>query len=254
MLENKKIQNIHTLEVYLRKTLPIEEICETKEGICFIFKANSFISKLFYIPFQTNKCISISEFYEENSLIVWENQWTFQSHLVKSKIQSKLGNIPRIHGRKTQVRRVDKPTAASFLKTNHLLPPITGKIRLGLYDTQNTLIALSVFSSGIRWKEREGRSYEILRFCNHHQYRVQGGFSKILKAFILDKKPIQLMTYSEKGSYQTNLYEKSGFDKSEDPKELIYYLEKNQTYPQKYGSENAMKIIALGNYKFQWHG
>lgn len=199
-----------------------------------------------------NECIDLSKL--SFNWIVWEDIWVKKPSIVKASILAQLGDIKTIHGRKTNVRLVDKDQANLFLSNNHLGDPRVGKIRYGLFFEER-LVGLMCFSAGRNWKQKEGKSYEIIRFCNHKSYRVHGGFSKLLKQFISDKNPVQLMTYADATWYQSSMYEQCGFIKHKEHKYLDVWITtetfersllKNQT------NTPSMHITNFKSYKFTW--
>ncbi len=60
------------------------------------------------------------------------------------------------------------------------------------------LVAVAAFSNARRW-EKQGRtvsSYEWVRYASLRDTRVIGGMGKLLKAFIADRHPDDVMTYA----------------------------------------------------------
>ena len=60
------------------------------------------------------------------------------------------------------------------------------------------LVAVATFSNARRW-EKQGRtvsSYEWVRYASLRDTRVVGGMGKLLKAFIADRHPDDVMTYA----------------------------------------------------------
>src|SRR5690606_13769647 len=57
------------------------------------------------------------------------------------------------------------------------------------------------------------RSFECLRFCSKQRLVIIGGFSKLLKAFVLDFKPNDIMTYVDADWSNGSKFEKLGFIK-----------------------------------------
>ncbi len=60
------------------------------------------------------------------------------------------------------------------------------------------LVAVATFSNARRW-EKDGRtvsSYEWVRYASLPDTRVVGGMGKLLKAFIEDRRPDDVMTYA----------------------------------------------------------
>jgi very-short-patch-repair endonuclease len=100
-----------------------------------------------------------------------ENEILTQFDIVKSIILNKLGKSNRIFARKCVSKEVDRETARTFFKDNHLMGNGTGKT-YGLYFEDNLVTALQLRG------HREG--YEISRFCHSLNTNVIGGFSKLI--------------------------------------------------------------------------
>ena len=121
-----------------------------------------------------------------------------------------MDNLSNIFARNCTVRRIDKPTAAAFLNAYHRLGDTTCRYRYGLFARRSTganelvlepetLVAVSEFSNARRWI-KEGRrisSYEWIRYASLPGIRVTGGMGKMLKAFIEDVHPDDIMSYAD---------------------------------------------------------
>jgi len=185
--------------------------------------------------------------------IVCEDVWVQNTLLVQSSIRANLGNVKKIHGRKTEIRTVHKPEAIQFFTEHHLSNSGIGKIRYGLFF-ENEMVALMCFSAGRNWIEQEGKAYELIRFCNHQKFRVQGGFSKLLAHFKKEKNPVQLMTFIEDTWYQTTVYEQFGFRKKE-VKYMSFSVSKSEMqrqYPAKALTGNTMVVNQFKSHKYTW--
>lgn len=104
-----------------------------------------------------------------------------------------------IYARNTVVARIDKRVAVEFQQEHHLQDALPGKYRYGLFY-QGDLVSVAVFG-GARIMRKEGpdhRSFELLRFCHKADTLVVGGLSKLVKAFVKDFNPQDIMTYSDK--------------------------------------------------------
>ncbi|MBD1423952.1 hypothetical protein [Sphingobacterium arenae] len=133
---------------------------------------------------------------------------------IRARICSLLGRGQVIYGRQTIVARIDKGVALAFLKENHLQPAIPGKYRYGLFD-KGELVSVAIFSGGRRMREQTTsnyRSFELIRFCHKAGYRVVGGLSKLLKAFIKDFHPNDIMTYVDRDWAQVSNLHTLGFE------------------------------------------
>ena len=60
------------------------------------------------------------QFHAVQTIHLWEDQWYTKNSIIKNRILSKLGASNRIHGRKTEVKRIDKSIAEVFMRVQHL--------------------------------------------------------------------------------------------------------------------------------------
>lgn len=104
----------------------------------------------------------------------------------------------KIYARQTVVARVDKRATIDFLEDHHLQPSLAGKYRYGLYK-DGELVSLAVFGGARRmYHIADGyRSFELLRFCHKGSTLVVGGLSKLIKSFVKDFNPHDIMTYAD---------------------------------------------------------
>lgn len=110
------------------------------------------------------------------------------------------------------MRRIDKPLAKAFLDANHRLGDTTCRYRYGLFarrttgsgeagTAEGTLVAVATFSNARRWQKGDGKvsSYEWIRYASAEGYRVTGGMSKLLAAFVEEVHPDDVMSYADAG-------------------------------------------------------
>ncbi|PRD53704.1 hypothetical protein [Sphingobacterium gobiense] len=177
------------------------------------------------------------------------------SHKILNRLCSLLGKGQVIYGRQTVVARIDKHMALAFLKENHLQIAIPGKYRYGLFHN-GELVSVAIFSGGRRMRKQDlnsYRSFELLRFCHKAGYRVVGGLSKLLKAFVQDFHPNDIMTYVDRDWAAVSNLRTLGFhEEGHTPPQAFwivgeerYYIkdperlsELKQTYPMGYFSQN----------------
>ncbi|UIR55810.1 hypothetical protein LZQ00_16280 [Sphingobacterium sp. SRCM116780] len=203
------------------------------------------------VPFEGQKTIHIDEdiLYSKYDIIV--------KRILAIALHQK-----KAYARQTVVARVDKKTTIDFLAENHLQGAMPGKYRYGLF-LDGELISLAVFSGGRKMPElniEHYRSFELIRFCNKLGYNVVGGISKLIKAFIGDFHPSDIMTYTDKDWSQDSALEKIGFTKKSEIAPLKFwvhddfrtlirdenqYLELEKEFPQGYLKENlgSLKMI-----------
>ena len=127
--------------------------------------------------------------------------WVKKPQIILSRIKSKLGLARKIHARQTVVARINKAQAMQFQEDYHLQGPLPGKYRYGLF-LGGELVSVAVFSGGRRMRtyteEEDLRSFELLHFCHKKDLVVVGGLSKLLRSFVQDFEPGDIMTYVDR--------------------------------------------------------
>jgi hypothetical protein len=223
-----------------------------------------------------SKLVSKQEFIRKQGIscvILWEDIWIAEKEIVKSRINALLGISQRIPGRTTKARRIDKPTAASFLNQNHLQHTVSSKLRYGLFlpnryfrilkadnqfDTSapEILVAVATFSHP-RIFERNGkpfRSYELIRFANLLNTTVVGGFDKLLNEFIKDCQPDDIMTYADLEWSDGASYKRLGFEAVSDKPPMAFWLDPTSSLRhadvKKPDQDNLVEVFNAGSRKF----
>ncbi len=131
-------------------------------------------------------------------VFLWEDVWFRHNTAVKGRLKALLGKSLRVYARQTVIQKIEQPLLLGFLQEHHTNVPIPAKFKYGLFY-RGELVAVAGFSSMITLtKEGGGKSSELLRFCSTSGVTVVGGLSKLLKAFIREKKPQHLMTYIDR--------------------------------------------------------
>lgn len=214
-----------------------------------------------------------NEFSQKNLKLIhlWEDVWQSKEAIVKSRLLSLLGKSETIPARLTQVRRIDKPVLDKFLAVNHLQGAVGAKLKYGLFlpkryfrvidfnkhklseNSEEILMAVASFSNAkkiIRGGE-EFRSYELIRFANLRGFTVVGGLNKLLKNFIDEQNPDDIMTYADSDWSDGKNYEKIGFERIEQTPPLAFEID-SQILMRKLLGQNSEqpRIYNSGNWKF----
>ncbi|WP_053406128.1 hypothetical protein [Persicobacter sp. CCB-QB2] len=172
---------------------------------------------------------------------LWKDQWANQKEIICSRLLSALGITQRIHGRKCKVIPISNPELINFLEQNHLHTPLRAKIKYGLIY-EGALVAVMAFSHP-RQISRNGniyKSFELIRHCNKSGYTVVGGFSKLLKHFIQEKSPDDIMTYVDLEWSKGESYLQFGFEEVGISPAQFFYLDQTQKkriYPHLIGQD-----------------
>jgi len=161
---------------------------------------------------------------------IFEDEWLFKKDIVKSRLKNILGLTPnKIYGRKCEIKIVNFNVKKEFLIKNHIQGNVNSKINLGLYY-DNELVSLMTFG-GLRknlGNKSVNNKYELLRFCNKLNTTVIGGADKLLKYFIKNYEPNEIVSYADKRWSQGDLYEKLNFDFVHESKPNYFYVFSNK--------------------------
>jgi hypothetical protein len=145
---------------------------------------------------------------------VFEDDWIYKQDIVKSRIMSLLCKSEKIYARKCEIKEIkDNKLVKDFLETNHLQGYIGAKVKLGLYFEEK-LVSLMTFGNLRKsmGKKSSHNTYELIRFCNELNVNIIGGASKLLKYFVKNYKPEEIISYADRSWSQGNLYKKLGFE------------------------------------------
>lgn len=189
---------------------------------------------------------------------LWEDVWYSKRAIVQSRISTILGFSNKLPGRVTQVRRILKDVALSFLHSNHLQDGAGAKFRLGLFlppayfrlapflnvaNEAEVLVAVATFSHP-RIFEKNGkqyRSYELVRFASLLNTTVVGGLAKLISAFERERNPDDIMTYADLDWSEGKGYLQTGFEVICDTEPHYFWLdqESGRRYPKQWLDDSA---------------
>lgn len=146
--------------------------------------------------------------------------WNFKRDIVHHRLMAQLGlgvhvetanngraANRRIFARKTTARRITSSIAMEFLEEHHLWGATKAKHNYGLFIgskgksdstdlNEKELVAVATFSAKRKIVRlgKPHRSHELLRFCSKRDSNVVGGISKLVKAFVKEKFPDDIVT------------------------------------------------------------
>ena len=170
------------------------------------------------------RLISASESYP---LVITEDRWHKQRMMMEKRLLAHLEIFSQVYARNCEVRKIDKDTAKTFLHENHSYGHAACRYCYGLYLKRHTghnlasgaslepgtLVAVASFSNARRWQKggKEILSYEWTRYASLPQLRLCGGMGKLLKTFIIDIKPDDIMSYADLEWSEGSVYKELGF-------------------------------------------
>lgn len=162
-------------------------------------------------------------------------EWETRQNQVKSFLKSVLGkNSIIVHGRKTEIRIVDKETASKFLDAYHILGTVSFKAAVGLYYN-NELIAMATLGNHHR-----GLSELVLnRYVGKENVSVAGGLSRLTK--YIKATYGQISTWVDLRISNGANWEKCGWKKiSQIPPDYSYYDRINDSIISKQSRRKAL--------------
>lgn len=166
-------------------------------------------------------------------------------------VESKLKRILQIKApvvigaRKCVIRKISREEAKNFLEQNHLQGKDNSTIKYGAW-AENSLVGVMTFCKPRRalgHKNIENGVWELARFCTKNDKSCPGLFSKMLKVFVEEIKPKQIISY---GDYRwthphNNVYCKSGFVYKGTSKPNYFYL-KNGKRLHRFGFRKSILV------------
>jgi hypothetical protein len=178
---------------------------------------------------------------------IFEDEWRFKKEIVKSRLLNLIGKTShKLYARKCEIREINNSEKNQFLNDNHIQGEDKSAIKLGLYYN-NELVSLMTFGKlrKITGNTHKEGHYELLRFCNKLNTNVIGGFSKIMKFFIKNYSPKEVLSYADRRYSLGYLYEKNGFTFVGNTPPNYWYLKyfKTREHRFKYRKSELKKLL-----------
>lgn len=196
-------------------------------------------------------------------VVITEDRWRRQEDMMKARLLAHLEVFTSLYARNCEVRKIDKETAAPFLAENHSYGDAACRYRYGMYLRRpsrdgklqtGTLVAVATFSNARKWVKGEKtiRSYEWTRYASLSGVRISGGMGKVLKAFIAEVQPDDIMSYADLEWSEGKVYEQLGFV-LEGTKDPVMFVVDGQwhRFPVKPGMTGDSLFQNLGSNKYR---
>lgn len=213
-------------------------------------------------------------------LIITEDRWKRQREMMEARLLAHLEMFGQAYARNCEVRRIEKAEAQQFMNENHSYGHAACRYRYGLFlrrhtghiakemeamqeagasevirDDRGKLIAVATFSNARKWIKdgKEIRSYEWTRYASIPDLRVSGGMGKLLKAFIKEVQPDDIMSYADLEWSEGEVYERLGFA-AEALKEPVMFKVDSETWertPVKSEMSGNLFFRNFGSRKFR---
>jgi hypothetical protein len=166
---------------------------------------------------------------------IWEDRWLSQQDIIHSQLSSLAKKTKVVFARNTFAKRISQPMANDFLNQHHLGGSPNARYKYGLFHKKSKeLLGVATFSAPrkfIRGKEIY-RSYELVRYGSQLNTTITGGLSKLLKTFIKEVQPDDIMTYADRDWWTGRSYAPLGFKMVEVKPPLQFWvkLTENKRY------------------------
>lgn len=204
LTNNRKILNGKELDIYI----PSKKIAFEFNGL--YWHCDDVRNDKKHLLEKTNLCLE----HDIQLIHIFEDEWRFKNEICKSRIKNILGYSDyKVYARKCHIKKICYNEVSTFLNNNHIQGTVSSKYNYGLYYN-NELVSIMTFGKlrkNLGSKHKEG-VFEMLRFCNKLGYSVVGGASKLLKQFIEDYNPIEIISYADRRWSNGNLYNTLGFE------------------------------------------
>ena len=167
---------------------------------------------------------------KNNPIVITEDRWMRANEMMKARLLAHLGIFRSIYARDCEIRKISRMEADAFLEKNHSYGGAKCKYCYGIFLKRvrpkdypsdfsfetlqsGTLIAAAEFSNARRWNKggKVIRSYEWIRYASLPELRISGGMGKILKQFIKDIQPDDIMSYADLEWSDGEVYRQLGF-------------------------------------------
>lgn len=148
---------------------------------------------------------------------IFDDEWQNKQDILKSKLKNifnKNTNIEKIYARNCVVKEVkDNKIVYEFYNNNHIQGQMYGDVSLGLYYN-DVLVSMVSFIHSKLYREKDDTIFELNRFATNINYRVVGGFGKLLKYFTKYYAPKKIYSFADLRyvSVKDNVYKTLGFN------------------------------------------
>ncbi len=169
-------------------------------------------------------------------LIITEDRWISQREMMKARLLAHLEIFESVFARNCEVRRIEKTDARTFLASSHSYAYASCRYHFGLFrKSDGLLIAVATFSNARKWIKdgKEIRSYEWTRYASLPGMRISGGMGKLLKAFINEIRPDDIMSYADLEWSEGEVYRTLGFSREPAGKAPVTFTINPATHERK---------------------
>ncbi len=205
-----------------------------------------------------------------NVITVPRDRWERQRRQVLHRLLAHCGIFSSVFARNCEARRIDKDTAKDFMVANHSYGHAKSRYCYGLFVKRysgsemsasehtlpvGTMIAAAEFSNARRWKKGDNviSSYEWVRYASLPGVRVTGGMGKLLKKFIREVSPDDIMSYADMEWSDGDVYRQLGFSMDGEMPPVLFSIDPSgwERVPAKYSSAGPLWYMNSGSIKYR---
>lgn len=193
------------------------------------------------------RCLDKLERCEKQGLrliTVQEHLWVAKRELVESRLLSIFGTSRRLGARGCKVVELDTAVTKPFLEAHHLQGSARSTVRLGLLH-RDELVAVATFGKP-RWSS--AAEWELIRLASKQGVTVQGGASKLIKAFRAQHSGT-LISYADRCWSTGNVYRQLGFTFSHNTTPSYWWVHHTLGAWSRYQTQKSKLPRLLGDLK-----
>ena len=247
ILPNGTIIKRHDRTILVGKELdfyiPSKNIAIELNGLFWHSETGGGINKWYHLN-KSKNCI----FHGIRLIHIFENEWIKKQEIVKSVLKNVFEvTSERIFARNCEIKELDIKVKDKFLDENHLQGKDKSTIKLGLFNN-NELVSAMSFRKTSRFDKTV--DWELMRYCNKLNTNIVGGASKLFSHFMNTIRPHSIVSYSDRRYFDGNLYQQLGFSFVKSSSPGYYYIGdkyKSITHRMTFQKHKLKKLLPVFN-------
>lgn len=209
----QRVRNILTDNKELDIFIPSKSIAIEYDGL--LWHSERFNKDKNYHLLKTQECETLGI----RLIHIFEDEWLQHRDIVKSMLKSVFGITEhKIIARNCVVKITSPKEAKAFLYKNDIKGKCKAKFHYGLYYEEKLVLLMCFVQT------KQQNCYELIRLCNKIDTTTIDGAKKIIKKFISDINPNEIITHVDKRWQVGKLFEELGFIHICDKKPSYFYV------------------------------
>lgn len=192
---------------------------------------------------------------------VFDFEWLDRRSAVENRLRALFGGGSSVGARECDISEINRSEAGRFFKETHTQG--AGSTPVLVYGLHHAGVLVAAMSFGMNRYGKEG--WELLRYASRG--RVQGGFSKLLSAFLRNREPSVLTSYCDLRWGDGEVYRRNGFTLDGITKPDFWYVDRRGQRLQRqaawdrpegmtqreWAEQNGYrKILGVGHQRWVW--